>query len=30
MARPKPTPKRPNATGTKVRTNGGKIGNKKS
>lgn len=30
MARPKPTPKRPNASGTRIRTNGGKIGNKKS
>lgn len=30
MARPKPTPKKPNATGTKIRTNGGKIGSKKS
>jgi hypothetical protein len=30
MARPKPLPKRPNASGTKIRTNGGKIGSKKS
>ena len=30
MARPKPTPKRPNAAGTRIRTKGGKIGNKKS
>ena len=30
MARPKPTPKKPNATGTKVRSNGGKVGSKKS
>jgi len=26
MARPRPLPKRPNASGTKIRTKGGKIG----
>lgn len=25
MARPKPTPKRPNASGTKISNNGGKV-----
>ena len=25
MGRPKPTPKRPNASGTRIRNNGGKI-----
>lgn len=30
MARPKPMPRRLNATGTKIRTRGGKLGGKKS